>query len=113
MHPRQSNAIQVFVDPTIQVSGSVTSWYLRIKFLNSIAELWSYAASYYLCRFIVKMSSKDEHANKGPIILGISILVTFLAITAVALRFLSRKLSKAQYWWDDWMILAALVSPHF
>ncbi|KAK0507563.1 hypothetical protein JMJ35_010086 [Cladonia borealis] len=54
------------------------------------------------------MSSKDEHANKGPTMLGISILVTFLAIAAVALRFLLRKLSKAQYWWDDWMILAAL-----
>ena len=57
------------------------------------------------------MSSEDKHANKGPLVLGVSILVSFLAITAVALRFLSRKLSKAHYWWDDWMILAALVSP--
>ena len=59
------------------------------------------------------MSSKDDHANKGPIVLGISIIVSFLAITAVVLRFLSRKLAKAQYWWDDWMILGALVSPRF
>ena len=81
--------------------------------MSSIAELWSYVTSYYLSRFFVNMSSKVEHANKGPIVLGIFILVTFLAITAVALRFLSRKLSKAQYWWDDWMILAALVSPQF
>ena len=59
------------------------------------------------------MPSKDDHANRGRIVLGISIFVSFLAITAVALRFLSRKLSKAQYWWDDWMILGALVSPQF
>ena len=59
------------------------------------------------------MSSKDKHANKGSLVLGVSILVSVLAITAVALRFLSRKLSKAHYWWDDWMIVAALVGHKF
>ena len=86
---------------------------LRITLFNPIAEISSYASSYYLCQFFVKLSSKAEPANKGPTVLGISILVTFLAINTVALRFMSGKLSKAQYWRDDWMILAAFVSPLF
>ena len=86
---------------------------LGLTFISSIAEVWSYVTLYYICRFFVQMSSTNEHANKGPMVLGISILLCFLAIKAVTLRFLSRKLSKAQYWWDDWMILAALVSLQF
>ena len=55
------------------------------------------------------MSTSDLHANKGPVVLVVSILMVILAVAAVALRFLSRKLSKAIFWWDDWIILAALV----
>ena len=55
------------------------------------------------------MSVPDEHANKGPLVLGVSICMTVLAITAVTLRFISRRLSRADFWWDDWFILAALV----
>jgi hypothetical protein len=32
-----------------------------------------------------------------------------LAIVALLLRFISRKLSGAGFWYDDWLCLAALV----
>ena len=32
-----------------------------------------------------------------------------LAITAVVLRFTARRLSRVKYWWDDWLMLIALV----
>lgn len=54
------------------------------------------------------MAVEDDHADKGGVVLGISILMTILAIMAVALRFLSRKLSRAGFWWDDWVIVMAL-----
>ena len=42
-----------------------------------------------------------------------SIIITyFLAISAVILRFISRRLKKAGWWVDDWLILVALV-PNF
>ena len=51
----------------------------------------------------------DAHANVGPMMLIGQIIMIILAISSVALRFLARKLSGAGLWWDDWMILAALV----
>lgn len=41
------------------------------------------------------------------------ITVSGLCTIAVALRFICRRLVKAQLWWDDWTILAALVSNEF
>ena len=53
----------------------------------------------------------DLHANQAPRILAISIALMVLSGLAVMLRFLSRMLSKAGLWWDDWVILTALVIP--
>ena len=40
-----------------------------------------------------------------------AIITTYiLAFIAVSLRFYSRRLKKAGWWLDDWMILIALVS---
>ena len=40
----------------------------------------------------------------------VSVITVSVACTiAVALRFLSRRLIRAQLWWDDWTILAALL----
>lgn len=33
-----------------------------------------------------------------------------LSAIAVALRLVSRRLSKVRLWWDDWLILIALVN---
>ncbi len=39
----------------------------------------------------------------------VALTLIVLETTAVAVRFLSRYLSKAGFWWDDWLILGALV----
>lgn len=45
-----------------------------------------------------------------PNIYAACILVTVAATVAIALRLLCRRLAKAYLWWDDWIIIAALVS---
>ena len=48
--------------------------------------------------------------NRGPQVDAIAITMVVLCTLAVALRFLSRVLSKTTgIWWDDWAALAALV----
>ena len=51
----------------------------------------------------------DLYANRQPLVIGVNIFLTIAAISAVGLRFLSRKLSRSFIWWDDWLIVAALV----
>ena len=53
----------------------------------------------------------DIHASKAHLILGVSIALLILSFIAVALRLLARRLSGAGLWWDDWLIIAALVNP--
>ena len=52
-----------------------------------------------------------EHINdnKTPTIVAVYALGYALAVTAVGLRFLSRKVSSMPYMADDWVILVALV----
>ena len=38
------------------------------------------------------------------------ITVSIASTIAVTLRFICRRMMKAHLWWDDWTILAALVS---
>ena len=47
--------------------------------------------------------------DRGPSIEAIQILMIILATSAVALRFIARRASNFGLWWDDWIILAALV----
>lgn len=49
-------------------------------------------------------------ANQGPKVDAITIFTFTLAVVGVSLRFLARVLTKASLWWDDWLVLAALVS---
>jgi len=39
-----------------------------------------------------------------------SVVSVALATIAVAARLLARKMSAAPFWWDDWTIIASLVS---
>ena len=41
---------------------------------------------------------------------GGTITLTIIATIAVVLRFASRRISQASYWWDDWAIVIALAS---
>ena len=50
------------------------------------------------------------HGDKGSHVLAAAICVIVIQVVAVALRFWSRALSRGtRFWWDDWMVLAALV----
>jgi len=53
------------------------------------------------------MASK-HHDDRGPTVIAANVVLVILSCSAVALRFLSRKLSGAGYWYDDWVIVAAL-----
>lgn len=48
-------------------------------------------------------------ADQGPKLDVICIIVFTLAVLAVCLRFLARILIRAPLWWDDYVILVALV----
>ena len=45
----------------------------------------------------------------GPLY-GITATLLAVATIAVVLRLFARKLSTASFWWDDWTIVAALVT---
>ena len=51
----------------------------------------------------------DINANEGPRIIAVAAVLITISTIAVILRFVSRLVSQAGFWWDDWMILAALV----
>lgn len=59
---------------------------------------------------VVNTPGKDIIANRGPFLIRTCCAMIALSATAVTLRFLSRRLSKVSLWWDDWLILIALVS---
>ena len=55
----------------------------------------------------------DDVTNENALIKGSIIATWALAVIAVGLRFVARRLSKARFWYDDWLILPATVSiPH-
>ena len=56
-------------------------------------------------------ASYDE--NRSTLIKGSIIATWAFAVIAVGLRFIARRLSKARFWYDDWLVLPATVSiPH-
>lgn len=42
--------------------------------------------------------------TRQPLLYGFTGAVTGLTIVVVALRIVSRRLAKAPFWWDDWLI---------
>ena len=47
--------------------------------------------------------------TKGPQIVAANVVLLVLSATAVTLRFISRKKSRAKIDWDDYLILSSLV----
>ncbi len=52
----------------------------------------------------------DLSETQVPRILGVNIATFALAVTTIVLRFVSRRLSRAPLWWDDWLMIPAIVS---
>ena len=57
------------------------------------------------------MVSKYD-ASRVPEVLGGTITLVVLASISVAARILSRRISAANFWWDDWIIFVAMVRNH-
>ena len=51
----------------------------------------------------------DLRATQVPRILGVNIATFALAVMAICLRFIARRLTRLPYWWDDWLMLPAIV----
>ena len=51
----------------------------------------------------------DLSENRGPAILGAVISVWSVAVLAVVLRFIARKMSKVGLWLDDYLIFVGTV----
>ena len=46
--------------------------------------------------------------NQAPRIIVINIVTLIVAVIAVTLRLISRRLSAAHFWWDDGLIIVGL-----
>ena len=55
------------------------------------------------------MSLPPDESLAWKVWLG-TIVCVVASTTAVAARLLARKISAAPFWWDDWTIIASLVS---
>ena len=47
--------------------------------------------------------------KNGPAIIGTGVAFAVLSVTAVGLRFLSKRMTSASYGVDDWLLLASLI----
>ena len=45
-------------------------------------------------------------------VVGVTTFLTIVALVAIALRFCARRLKKVGLGWDDYTIMAAMVSPY-
>lgn len=50
------------------------------------------------------------YVYKRGLIRGSILAVWFYALLGLCLRFLARRLSKAGFWYDDWLLIPAIVS---
>lgn len=54
--------------------------------------------------------SEEETWHPRHLIIGVSIFLEILGVGSFALRIWARKLSKATFWWDDYVMAAGLVN---
>ena len=59
-----------------------------------------------------QLSPAELHEDQGPQLLPVFIIFTILPVIAVCLRLLARKTTRVSLWWDDYLILVALVRFH-
>ena len=52
---------------------------------------------------------EDVSTDRGPIIIGVVSFLWVLTIIATSLRVISKYLSKAKWWWDDYLAIIASV----
>lgn len=89
----------------------------------SVSSYWSPIASicskhlissdpHLACSYLNDLAMAATSAdNKGPRVVAAAVSVIVIQVVVVILRFWSRAiLVRARFWWDDWMVLAALVS---
>lgn len=55
----------------------------------------------------------DLTADKRPMVIGASVATWILAVFAVLLRIISRRIKGLDLWYDDWLVVAALVGGLF
>lgn len=55
------------------------------------------------------MATGVDHESRVSDVYGATISLVVAATFAVALRLTARKISAAKYWWDDWILVLALV----
>lgn len=63
-----------------------------------------------VCRRPPPPPGLDLGENSGPSIITAAAVTWTLAVVAVVLRVVSRKMKRIQLWWDDYLILVSLVS---
>ena len=51
----------------------------------------------------------DLQDTQVPRILGVNISTYTLAVIAICLRLTARRLTRLPFWWDDWLMLPAIV----
>lgn len=51
----------------------------------------------------------ELHANHGPLMIRITVVMMALSLVSIILRFLSRRLVKQPFLSDDWMIVAGAI----
>lgn len=55
------------------------------------------------------MATEAHYESRSSAVYGGTISLLVAATFAVALRLLARGISAAKYWWDDWILVLALV----
>jgi len=58
---------------------------------------------------IMATNSSGLQESQQPKMMGIFTTFLILPLIAVGLRILSRRLTRMELWWDDWLILIATV----
>ena len=56
------------------------------------------------------MSNDAYYQSRTPAVYGGTITLITVAAIAVVLRLTARKISAANFWWDDWTLVVALVN---
>jgi hypothetical protein len=73
----------------------------------------------YLLGALLQARATGAHSdeNRAPPYSAFLIVMTVVVVIAIVVRFWSRALAASEkrltfrYWWDDWLALAAVVSP--